>query len=474
MKNSQLSEILRALSKTEFREFGKFVRSPFFNNRSEVIRFYDSLKKFYPHFSSNKFTVENFFPGIYPGKKFSVVLMRKLISLMLNLLLSYLAELKFKSNELEYSLELICALKERKLFRMHEKKMLLFNKHLDSLKHTMETYEYKYKAENELRQIDEPSGEKARIAKLESPLDKIYAYFFSVILNEHLYLFSLADGINKEVALKMFNEIMSYTEKAGYKRYPLIRLYYLMLMLRNTRDEKYFYELFNFRKEEAQKFIPVHNSNALIIMIGYCEEKYLTGLIEYRKILFSLSQTLINEDLIDPKFTEPMIFTNIIRNSSFLRETEWSIMFINKCKRGLNPAIRDSIINYVMGMVEFSRHNFGKSLQYLALANVKWRYMNYDIKKIILKVYFELGYNEELNLQIDAFKHYMKNDKETPAKSLNRHALFIKFMAELNNLRIKENYKPAQLLKKKIEKSAYFPNKEWLMEKSGELIKKAI
>jgi len=44
MENSQLTEALQTLSKEEFREFGKFLRSPFFNNRSEVIRLYEFLK----------------------------------------------------------------------------------------------------------------------------------------------------------------------------------------------------------------------------------------------------------------------------------------------------------------------------------------------------------------------------------------------------------------------------------------------
>ena len=45
-----LIKLLREFTPREMNNFGKFVRSPFFNNQSTLIRLFDELKKYYPDF----------------------------------------------------------------------------------------------------------------------------------------------------------------------------------------------------------------------------------------------------------------------------------------------------------------------------------------------------------------------------------------------------------------------------------------
>ncbi|MBP9192630.1 MAG: hypothetical protein KBF96_08780, partial [Ignavibacteria bacterium] len=100
MKNTQLVVILRSMDISEFKELGKYVISPYFNNRSEVIRFYDALKKHYPLFDSDEFTDKIIFDIVYPGKSFSDVLMRKLVSLTTNLVLDFIAVKGFRNDSI--------------------------------------------------------------------------------------------------------------------------------------------------------------------------------------------------------------------------------------------------------------------------------------------------------------------------------------------------------------------------------------
>ena len=58
---SNIIQLLSIFSKEEMKEFEKFVKSPFHNNRAEVTRFFDSIKKFYPDFNQKEFTKENIF-----------------------------------------------------------------------------------------------------------------------------------------------------------------------------------------------------------------------------------------------------------------------------------------------------------------------------------------------------------------------------------------------------------------------------
>jgi hypothetical protein len=74
MENSQVKfrfiPIIRAFSKEEFKEFGRFVKSPYYNSNKKIIALYETLKKYYPELNHSHLTGEKLYKKIYPGKKF--------------------------------------------------------------------------------------------------------------------------------------------------------------------------------------------------------------------------------------------------------------------------------------------------------------------------------------------------------------------------------------------------------------------
>lgn len=467
MENSQLIIALRSLNKNEFKQFGRFVHSPYFNNRSEAVRFYDAIKKYYPDFDS-VLDERSVFAEVYHGKKFSKVLMRKLVSISLNLFLDFITENKFRNVKLEYDFKQIEALHEKRLFALHRKKLDEYNKMLNNSKETMEVYEYIYKVENEMRLLYEQSGEKGKLSAAEKPIEKLYNYFFTVLLNEYLQILALKKGRGKLFDHTVINEIIKQIKKGDYKKFPLIYAYYLMVMVYKTNDERYFYELTEFRKVNSERLEKTHNVNMLIVMIDYSIYNINKGLLQFRNELFDLSKEMVNEDLLDPNSIDPATFVNIVQNSSYIVELDWTEMFINKYKKGIDPNVSSSIISYSMGLVEFYKNNFGRSLEYLSVANLKWRFMKFDIKRLILCNCYELGYYDELLLQIDSYKHYLKSEKEMMEGVKTRNKLFIDFFSELLNCKLKND--DVKLLIKNVERSPYFYRKEWILQRA-ELIK---
>jgi len=468
MKNNQVFEALRALDKIEFREFGKFVNSPYHNNRSEVTRFYDAVKKFYPLFNHKDLTEIKLFSKIYPGKKYSVVLMRKVRSLVFNLFQKFITDIKLKENKLHYELELAEAAKNRKLLKLFKQKYTEYVNNLYTSKETVEVYEYIYKSENELRELYEDRH--SQVENSRQSFDKIYSYFFSVILNEHLQIISVTKDYGKNVDMKLFNIIMNYLADSDYRKKPLINLYFLLLKLKTTGDSIYFQQLVSFRNKYSDKLVKVHNYNLLVILLDYCVSNINLGKTEFRKNMFELSQTLANEDLIDDT-TEPITFTNIVRNSAILKHFDWAEIFINKYKDNLHPSAKELIVNYCKGMIEFENGDYAKSLKRLSSVSLKWIHMKHDIKKIILKCYYELGYYEELNLQLDSYRHFLNTDNQTDEEIKRKHKLFRTFLEKLNNCRTRETPDYSIELKVKIEQEVFFLHKEWLLGKLEELIK---
>ena len=97
MKNNKVFGILRTFSKEEFLEFGKFIASPFFAKGRNVIPLYRYLRKYYPGFDSPKMTHEEAFAKIFPGKKFSLQVLRNHLTAMQKMCEEYLVTKGFST-----------------------------------------------------------------------------------------------------------------------------------------------------------------------------------------------------------------------------------------------------------------------------------------------------------------------------------------------------------------------------------------
>jgi hypothetical protein len=120
MNKSKLADVLKTFSKEEFRQFGKFVVSPFFNGRNEVIRFYESIKKGYPEFGSKQYSKENIFAKVYPKIAYKDTLMRKLISNLTKLAEEFIIQTAFKKEEFQKKKYLLLEFRHRRLDNLFE------------------------------------------------------------------------------------------------------------------------------------------------------------------------------------------------------------------------------------------------------------------------------------------------------------------------------------------------------------------
>ena len=82
---SKAIDLLRTFSEAEFKEFGNFTASPYFNREIVQVKFYELLKKYYPDFTAKTFTKEQVYSKLYPGKTFSDGVMRNILSKTLEL-----------------------------------------------------------------------------------------------------------------------------------------------------------------------------------------------------------------------------------------------------------------------------------------------------------------------------------------------------------------------------------------------------
>jgi len=469
MENSQLIESLRTLDKNEIKEFGKFIRSPYFNNRSEVIRFFNYIKKFFPEFKSNELKEEIIFKNVYPDKKYSSVMTRKLISLTLNLLLDFLTIEDFKENKNDYNVKMLDMLRKRKLPALFQKRSRITGKNLNISTLDIYYYEQKLKFTSIQNGYFLNSDESSFVDGLQNELNDLIEFFLTGVILQYIRLSEWSRQLNKKFDLKFYDEILKYMSADDEREVTLYSMYFNMLMLLNTEDENYFKKLIISRDTLKAKLGKIDDYNVQIVSMQYCHKKVQKGYPEYRKQMFEITKKLLTADLIPDGFIEPYFFTNIVRNASLLNEFDWLDNFLSEYKHRLNPELSDEITNYSQAMIESAKGNFEKSLMHFSKIKIERSNMKLDMKNLLIIIYYELNFIEELISLIDTNKHFLQRDRSVSDSYRQVSLLLMNFVSELIKIKSSNKKISTHGLRKEIEKSDYFIFKEWLLKKAEEL-----
>ena len=98
MVNSNLLQLVSKLTSSELKEFGDYVRSPFFNKNEGVIKLFDYLKRHHPDFDQMNFEKEFVYKKLFPSVEYDDAFMRKLMFNLAKLVEDFLSY-KFYSND---------------------------------------------------------------------------------------------------------------------------------------------------------------------------------------------------------------------------------------------------------------------------------------------------------------------------------------------------------------------------------------
>ena len=112
MLKSSAIEIMRTFTKEDLAKFEDFVKSPFHNKKSNVVKLFLEVKKFYPKFDDKKLLKEDLWKKVFPKKDYNYGIMKNLIHDLTKLAESYLSHSHFISG-LSYDRHLIKELYRR-------------------------------------------------------------------------------------------------------------------------------------------------------------------------------------------------------------------------------------------------------------------------------------------------------------------------------------------------------------------------
>ncbi len=484
MIHSKTIQLLRTFSEDEFRKFGLFLSSPYFNKENIQIRFYEIIKKYYPDFNNRNFEKEKLYLRLYPGKKYNDSVMRNILSGMLELAEHFLVIGHQQKKDFNYMLALMRELSERKIGKLFEKAELKAAAIMESEIARNEQYYYdSFLLLNEKRMYVSRKKSALYIDE-EFSTEIIHSLTISFIINILKYNTYLANS-----NLKMFkfdydtgimNELESYLEKEAerFKDVTYIQLYYNAIKLAKTEDEQYFYAIRKIAYNEYKRLSDVEKRNIFTFLTNFCYFKINKGELKFRKEHFLLHKERIEKGYFKGlrHFLDHIQYQNVVITGLDAGEIDWVEKFIEQFKADLDEINRENSYNLCRSLLFYHNKQYDEALKWAASVKTDDLSYKHQLKSLYLKIYFDMNETEPFYSHIDSYRHFLLNEKHIPEITRNVINSYVNYTKKLFDIKSRITEKDYDLFKIRndISDSKAMINKSWLLERIDKIEKKLL
>lgn len=470
MIKSKLIQLLRTFSKEEFRNFGKFVRSPYFYKDKAVIKLYDSLKPFYPDYDSEGLTKHLLFEKMFPKKHYSDTQMKYLMSEMLGMGKKFLSYVNYKRDPFKSAICLLKELYSRNTSKIFETELVklegnIKNSQIRNLEYFHNNYDLKKLVSDFYSYKDRLSIKREHNKVIEN----ITHVFLISLLDTYYEITNDAAEYRVNIDLKFMSFIDQFMEQKTNTINPVVHISYRIFMLSYLNEEENYLKLLELKNKYLYTLDDDGKHRIFEALGNYCINQYHKFGIKYYKEAF----ILINDEIKygvrfnRNEFSE-IFFMNKVEIASKVKEFKWADDFIVKYKNRLNKEHKDDIVNFSYAIIEFERKNFQGSLDHLAQINLHHPFLRFRIRNYTLLNYYELNYPDQAYLMLDAYKHMLVKDNKIEKSRKERYYTFLRLYQKLMETRMGNKKNEKGFLKQEISTKAALM-KEWLLEKVNQL-----
>ncbi len=121
MHKSKSVILLSTFATEEIRSFGDFLKSPYFNKNTRVVKLFDELRKDHPDYTSRSISKEKLYGKLFRGKPYNDQVMKNLNTELFKLEREFLAHDMLERDRFEKSVMLITNLTARNAGQIFEK-----------------------------------------------------------------------------------------------------------------------------------------------------------------------------------------------------------------------------------------------------------------------------------------------------------------------------------------------------------------
>ena len=126
-----------------------------------------------------------------------------------------------------------------------------------------------------------------------------------------------------------------------------------------------------------------------------------------------------------------------------LEEYEWMEDFMKEYTKLLKPELRSNMEYLMKAHLDFAKKKYNDSLENISKIRYDIFLYKIDVKNLMLKNYYELGLYDQAYSLIDAYKHFLAENKDYGKLQQKYYGNFLNIYGKL--LRVKESGKKGML-----------------------------
>lgn len=474
MESTKLIKILRTFSKEEMRSFEAFIRSPYFNNGEYLVKFFTEIRKYWPAFKNKHFTKENLFKILQPASDYNDAYMRKLISNLTKLADEYLSYLSFSNETNEKQLALLKQYRLRgldtefeKLYSSTEKEFLETNESAIGSK-SFELYRLYGSAVNYHLDRDY----KKVLAYYQKEADAFVKYSVTKILEMYGDMINSRHLFQADFKMPLLNEIVKNAEENNFFNDLSLKVTAYTLLVDLTLEHRYYIKLKDALNETTKTLSIDTELNGYMALINFGIRKAHSGEAKYYNDIGEFYDMMLGKGVLtEGGYLQYYYFINIVTNRIRMKNYDIAEKFIEEYSGRLHPDDKDDVVNFCYARLNFYRSRFETALGYLAKINLQQTHIKLEVKNYLLMIYYELDMTEEAYYIIDSYRHYIKRNETASDFVMNTNRNFLETYSKLLRLKLSPDNIEINFLLKETG-SMETINKEWLIRKANEIIKK--
>lgn len=459
------------LCNTEFKEFGKYLHSPFFNESEGLVKLYELFNKHYPGINAQVLCKKELFGILYPDESYNDKKLTDRLSSMLKHAEDYLAFSalkKDKTNVLKWSLKVLGEKnldkhfdsKLRELLNQIEKQSLEYDDYLFHL----------YDVKNQMAKYYINKESLGRTTKFSGSLIESMNVFtlFSVvtILKHAVTMINIRHHVVIDFNDKVFDWVIKVTEDKFFLEYPVIKLLRGLILLSKSNSESEYFSLKDLLFRSKEVLHPEEQRVISIELYNYSKRRALAGSKKFQKENFAFMKKMVKMGAYSSEqgYMTESAYLSFASQAMAEKDFVWAERFVTDYKDKVSPARRENAHTYISSILNYHKGNHDRALRGLSKVIATDFYYLLRTKNYTTRIFFELGEYEQTIRNINSFRAYLSTNQNIPPSVKERFSRFLCYLDRMVRAIMESDKFKLVKLKRELRTNVQTENKSWLLE----------
>lgn len=480
MLSPKLISFLGSFSSSELHAFDDFLRSPYFNQNSELVKLFMLLQTPLADLpgaelqQAAELEKKVVWKKLFGRQTYNDAKLRRYCSELLHLAYQFKYVNNCMSDNKEEVVYLLDTTKQpgmEKHFRGIDRKFK--NLKQSEQQPSRDYFEQLYAYHMVHHRKQEATGEKLdNFRQIECADYYLDCHYYLQKLKHYCDALGYQNFMARKPDIRLpedFLEKLSHSDLL--KEQPWLRMYYFTArMLAAENGEPWFYKLKEQLFSEVEQ-LPKEDANALCIHLSnFCIDKKINvGETAFFHELFDVYRRSIESGLlIKDGLLSHQDYKNIISVGLHIKQFAWVEYFIQHYTEKLSAEHRENALTYNLAKVYFHQAQYEKVIEQLREVEYQSPVYALGSKLLLLLTYFEMGEFLALDSLLDSFRIYLRRNRQISREVKQQYLNVIRFTRKLSRVNPGDE-KRLLKIEEQVQNCKTLAARQWLQEKIAEL-----